>query len=706
VRRNRLLVRVPAALRARLGPAPAFAIAALLLAPVPVAAAPTGIEPGPRASSPPAVLLPPPPGTTTLVSPRRSGGFANGGSSEPSISENGRWVAFTSVATNLVAAGVATPPNPAVFVRDRTTGTTIMVPPPSGASGGGSAGEPSISADGNVVAFSYQAPVGAVLLVAGQAIYAWDRRSGQTDLVSRTTKGQAAGNSSAPSVSANGRYVAYTSLSPSISILDAGTNPDVFRYDRSTQRTVLVSAGPSGRSAGGSSTSPSISADGSLVAFVSDAGDAIVAEDTGAGDQVYVRDVRGGVTERISGPPGGGPADGVAEGPSISANGRYVAFESAASNLVAGDDGRFTDVFRRDRRTGTTELVSVTPAGTPGGDVSGQAAISADGQMVAFASAAPDLVGSATALGGIHLAALATRRSEVYERDLVTRETVLVSATPAGVPGGARSLIPVVGGGGRYVAFASTSATLVAGDKLAFADIFLRDFPPRPVLSPPVLDLGVQAVGGTGLPAAAVLTNTGLAPVRVSAASIAGASRREFSVVADACDGRTLRRGQACTVSVVFAPSRPGTLTATLQVADSAAGSPRSARLRGVGSPVAAGRVELDPAVGSPGIVTIATGSGFPPGAVVRLRWSFGITPRLGPIVADAGGRFRVQVLVLHGDQTGRRMLIAEPAPGTAPGAAFTPVSVPMLVTPASVAPPGFLLRRLIDLPLFMLFRG
>ncbi len=702
MRRNRLLVRVPAALKARRGPAAILAIATVLLAPLPVAAAPARIEPGPRSGTPPAVLLPPPPGTTTLVSPRRGGGFANGGSSEPSISENGRWVAFTSVATNLVAAGAATPPSPAVFIRDRTTGTTILVPPPSGVTGGGSAGEPSISADGNVVAFSYQAPVGAVLLVSGRAIYAWDRRTGRTDLVSRTTKGQAAGNSSAPSVSSNGRYVAYTSQSPSISLLDTGTNPDVFRYDRSTQRTVLVSAGPGGRSAGGSSISPSISADGNLVAFVSDAGDAIVAEDTGAGDQVYVRDIRGRVTERISGPPGGGPADGAAEGPSISANGRYVAFESAASNLVAGDDGRFTDVFRRDRRTGTTELVSVTPAGTPGGDVSGQAAISADGQMVAFASAAPDLVGGATALDAIHLAALATQRSEVYERDLVTRETVLVSVTPAGVPGGGRSLIPVVGGSGRYVAFASTSATLVAGDKLAFADVFLRDFPPRPVLNPPVLDLGEQAVDAPGLAAAAVLTNTGLAPVQVSAASIAGANRHSFSVVADACDGRTLRRGQACTVSVEFSPPRPGTQTATLQVPDSAAGSPRTARLRGVGSPRAAGRIELNPPVGPPGIVTIATGSGFPPGAVIGLRWSIGITPRLGPIVADAGGRFRVQVLVLHGDQTGRRMLIAEPAAGTA----FTPVSVPMLVTPASVAPPGFLLRRFIDLPLFMLFRG
>jgi len=668
---------------------PAIAVGA------PTAPAAGGTDPMPGA------VLPPPPGTTTLVSQRVGGGFADGGSTDPSVSANGRYVAFTSVATDLVAlAGTGVkPPSPAVFVRDRKSSTTIIVPLPPRASGGGSAGQPSISADGNVVAFTWLPPSTSLAASLGSLVLAWDRRTGATEIVSRQVTGAAADVSSAPSVSRDGRYVAYTSQNAGIVRTDARTNPDVFRYDRDTQQTALVSVGTNGLSASGSSTAPSISADGNMVAFVSDGGGSLVNEKTGPGTQVFVRDIAAARTEWISVTQDGGPANGPGSGPSISADGRYVAFESAASNLAPGDDGRFPDVFRRDRQAGITQMVSITPTGQPGGGTSGEAAISRDGRMVAFASVASDLVDVATGYGGGHLAALDTTTSEVFERDVDTGETILVSVATTGGPGGSRSLLPAVAGNGRYVAFASQAATLVAGDSGSGADIFLRDFPPFPTLTPAVLDLGSRAVGTAALPVAAVLANAGWSPIKVGLSTISGPAHGDFAIVADGCNGRTLYHTDACTISVAFVPTSEGSKAATLEVSDDAAGSPRIAQLRASGSQAS---LTIDPDIGPPGIVVIAQGSGFPAGASIRLRWSIGITAKLPPVTADASGSFRIQVLVFHSDVTGPRDLIAEPVDG----AAFPPVSVPMLVTMPSMVPSGFLLRRFIDLPLTLVIRG
>ncbi len=703
MRSSRLLVGLPAALRPGRGRAAALALALVLLSPAIAVGAPTAPS-GAGAAPISAAALPPPPGTTTLVSARVAGGFANGGSTEPSVSANGRYVAFTSVATDLVAlAGTKIqPPSPAVFVRDRRSSTTIIVPLPPGVSGGGSAGQPAISADGNVVAFTWVPPTPAstvVVVPVGPLVLAWDRRTGTTEVVSLEASGAYAYGSSTPSVSRNGRYVAYTSLNAGIVRQDAGTNADVFRYDRNTHQVVLVSAGPNGLSVDGSSTAPSISADGNLVAFVSDAGSLLVNAKPGSGTQVYLRDLTAGRTEWISVTQGGGPADGPASGPSISANGRYVAFASAASNLAPGDDGRFSDVFRRDRQTGSTVMVSVTPTGQPGGGTSGEAAISRDGRMVAFASVAPDLVEAATGYVGGQLAALDTTTSEVFERDVDTGETILVSVAMTGGPGGSRNLLPAVAGNGRYVAFASQAATLVAGNSGSTADIFMRDFPPFPTLTPAVLDLGSRAIGTAALPAAAVLANAGWTPVKVGQSTITGPAHGDFTIVADGCNGRTLHHTNACTISVAFVPTSNGSKTATLEVSDDAAGSPRTAQLRASGSQAS---LTIDPDIGPPGIVVIASGSGFPAGASIRLRWSAGITPTLPPVVADASGRFRIQVLVFHSDVTGPRDLIAEPVDGTS----FPPVSVAMLVTMPSMVPPGFLLRQFIDLPLSLVIRG
>ena len=373
-----------------------------------------------------------------------------------------------------------------------------------------------------------------------------------------------------------------------------------------------------------------------------------------------------------------------------------MAFESSATNLVPGDTNGAADVFRKDRTTGTMTLVSVTSAGTQAKGSSGQAAISADGHVVAFASTASDLVAMT---GGVAPAAQFFLITEVYARDVDAGQTVLVSATPTGDKGGGSSQAPAVSGDGRFVAFASTAGSLVPGDGNGLSDAFLRDMPPAPLLTPPVLDLGARAVGLTSLPVAAILSNTGWSALAVTGASITGAMAADFRVVADSCAGAVLHRAEACTVSVTFTPSAPGERTATLEVADAFTGSPRTARLRGMAS---LSKVELDPPIGPPGTVTIATGSGFPPNTAVRLQWSLGITPHLKPIVTDSSGGFRVQVLVFHNDQTGPRELLADAVDGST----FPETAARMFISQAPTVPPSFVILRLLDLPLVMVMRG
>lgn len=636
--------------------------------------------------------LPQPAGTTSLVSVRFGGGFPGGGSRMAAISSSGRYVAFASGAADLVAGDA----NGAVdvFVRDRLNGTTILLPLPGGRTvpSGGQAYEPSISANGSVVAFTYLSPS---LAAAGQqVVMAWDRRTGNTQIVSRSLRGTA-GGSHAPSVSGDGRYVAYTSDNGIIVTNDNNEAEDVFRYDRTTQTSALVSVGVGGDAAGG--REPSIDGDGSVVAFTSDGGDTIVPQNTGRGAQVYVRDMNAGRTTLVSLTADSQPASGPAQAPSISDDGHVVAFASSAGNMVPEALQAPAQVYRRDLQAGTLDLVSVAKDGSAAPAVSGMPAISRDGRMVAFISLSANLVAAAP---GFRLVAVSRIQTEVYLRDVVAKQTALISVTTSGRPAGAGSLEPSVGGNGRFVAFASDSPALVRGDDNQASDVFVRDLPPAPRLNPAVVDFGTRAVGAPVTSAAGILFNAGWGPLAVSGATVAGAQAADFRVQVDGCAGKVLYRGEACTVTLGFTPSARGTRTATLRVADGFTGSPRTARLTGRASQAL---IKLDPPVGPQGIVTVASGSGFPPGARVRLSWSVGITPRLPVVTVDANGRFKIQVLVFHNDRIGPRDLVAQ----SAGGSPFPTLSVTMLVGVRSMAPPGFLTSgRAFDLPLMLMFRG
>src|SRR5207248_5589264 len=155
--------------------------------------------------------------------------------------------------------------------------------------------------------------------------------------------------------------------------------------------TRRVSVSSAGVEASGYSSGPSISADGRFVAFRSDAAN-LVADDTNNVADVFVHDRQTGETQRVSVSTAGAEANGVSQRPAISADGRYIMFTSAASNLVAGDTNYSWDVFVHDRESGETLRVSVSSDGVQGTRSSFGGAISADGRYVAFASTASNLV--------------------------------------------------------------------------------------------------------------------------------------------------------------------------------------------------------------------------------------------------------------------------------------------------------------------------
>jgi Tol biopolymer transport system component len=337
-------------------------------------------------------------GQTTLVSVGL-GGQANGASSNARISADGRFVVFTSQATNLVADdtnGVAD-----VFVRDLTSGQTARVSvSASGQQGDGPSGEaPSdISADGGVVSFSSAASN----LVAGDTnrirdVFAAVRATGAVERVSVAGDGSeaAAGASDASAISADGRYVAFASTAPNLVAGDTNLAADVFVHDRQTGSTERASVSAAGEQAAGSSSlrPGGLSADGRLVAFETAA--PLAAGDTGGSD-VYLRDLSTATTERISVNPAGVGANANAGAAAISSDGRYVAFESSATNLDPADSGFDEDVFVRDRVAGATRLISTSGSAI---QISQTAAISGDARFIGFASTAPDLAAPDSAQG-------------------------------------------------------------------------------------------------------------------------------------------------------------------------------------------------------------------------------------------------------------------------------------------------------------------
>ncbi|HYN39719.1 MAG TPA: hypothetical protein VES39_10755, partial [Rhodospirillales bacterium] len=297
-------------------------------------------------------------GTTTRVSTDSAGNQANDWSDDLSVSADGRQVAFQSYASNLMAGD--TNGTPDVFLKDLTTGVTTPINTDSaGEKGNSGSVDVSISADGRYVVFSSYASN----LVAGDTngtldVFLKDLTTGVTTRVSTDSAGQEAhGESRSPKISDDGRHVAFVSDARDLVAGDYTRGWSIFVKDLDTGVTTLVSADRQGIRGGDTFkwTPPSISADGRFVAFQSDAS-YWVEDDTNGKTDIFVKDLLTGTTTRVSVGISGQQANGNSDLASISADGQYVVFRSLASNLVPGDTNGKLDLFVRKLPTaGSTE---------------------------------------------------------------------------------------------------------------------------------------------------------------------------------------------------------------------------------------------------------------------------------------------------------------------------------------------------------------
>ncbi len=418
-----------------------------------------------EAESPPAPKGPvsTSPGTIELVSVDSAGNQANGFSTQLAISADGRFITFVSVATNL-APGDTNDEND-IFIHDRQTGITERVSVDSaGNQADGSSDAPAISANGRFVTFVSTASNLVPADINGETdILVHNRQTGITERVSIDSAGnQADGSSEGPAISADGRFVAFVSAASNLVPSDTNRESDVFVHDRQTRATERVSVDSAGSQADGSSAAPAISPDGRFVAFESKAGN-LVPGDTNGESDIFIHDRETGITQRVSVDSAGSQADGSNDAPAISADGRFVAFESKASNLVPRDFNRRQDVFVHDLQTGTTERVSVDSTGNQASGPTDAPAISADGRFVAFQAGHANLVPGDT-----------NRRQDVFVHDRQTGITEQVSVDGAGYQGNDHSGLPSISGDGRFIAFWSLASNLVSGDTSLSQDVFVH----------------------------------------------------------------------------------------------------------------------------------------------------------------------------------------------------------------------------------------
>jgi len=404
---------------------------------------------------------------TTRVSVDSTGAQANNLSRSPSISADGRFVAFESDATNLVTGDTS---NRDVFVHDRHPTTTRVSVNSAGVQGNYPSFLPAISADGRYVAFESV----ATNLVAGHGvlgisdIFVHDRQTGETTLVSVDSAGvQGNDHSYRSSISADGQYVAFESDATNLVPGDTNSATDIFVHDRVTGATSRVSVASDGTQTELLSNNgyPSISADGRFVAFRSTASNLLGAgNDTNGSWDIFVHDRVTGATSRVSVASDGTPANSHSNVPSISADGRFVAFESDATNLIAGDTNGATDIFVHDRQTGVTTRVSVDSAGGQAYTSGDSSSISADGRFVAFMSNAWNLVAGDT-----------NGTQDIFVHDRQTGVTTRVSVDSAGGQAAGMSYLPSISADGRFVAFWSNAANLISGDTNSVSDVFVHD---------------------------------------------------------------------------------------------------------------------------------------------------------------------------------------------------------------------------------------
>ncbi|HEV8113159.1 MAG TPA: calcium-binding protein [Planctomycetota bacterium] len=419
--------------------------------------------------------------TTEWISRNASGGISDNWSVNPAITRDSRFVAFASYATDIVFGD--TNGGWDVFVRDRLTGTTERVSVDSnGVEGDDWSGDfpqsIAISADGRFVAFGSR----ATNLVSGDTssnydTFVRDRLTGTTERVSVDSAGGEQDGLSAygVAISEDGRYVAFISNATNLVAGDTNGVLDVFVRDRQAGTTERVSVDSAGGEANGASDfggTLGFSADGRFVVFSSSASN-LVPGDTNGVQDVFVKDRQTGTTERVSVASGGAEGDLSSRLPAISADGRFVAFMSDATDFVAGDTNGLPDVFVHDRQSGATTLVGLNSSGIPatwGSD--GPVGLSADGRYVLFMSGSPNLFpGNPYQFG------------HVFRHDRETGITTQADIGSFGSNPDGGGYTGAITDDGQHIAFMSHATNLVQGDTDFGRDVYVHDFLPANVAS-------------------------------------------------------------------------------------------------------------------------------------------------------------------------------------------------------------------------------
>jgi len=414
----------------------------------------------------------------------------------PAVSADGRWIAFDSRATNLVSGDTNLARD--VFLRDLASGTTTRVSVSStGLEANNESQTPAVSADARYVAFASLAS-NLVLNDTNNAVdvFVRDTLAGTTLRVSVDSSGaQAFGVSVDPEISADGRFVVFTSSAANLVSGDGNGVDDVFLRDLVSGLTTRISVSSAGLEGNLRSGLAALSDDASRVAFSSLASN-LVANDTNVAWDVFLHELATGQTTRISISSTGTQGNADSRYPSLSADGRFVAFASFAHNLVPGDFNNMSDVFVHDALTGQTTLESISALGVQGNDTSEFPALSDDGQTVAFMSAAANLVP-----GDFNDTA------DIFVRQRPSGQVALASVDSSGIQGDDLSFFPALPADGSAVAFMSLATNLDPGDTNGTWDAFLREFQGGGVVtyctaSTTSIPLCQAAIHATGTPSA------------------------------------------------------------------------------------------------------------------------------------------------------------------------------------------------------------
>ena len=392
----------------------------------------------------------------------------------PQVNADGRYVIFVSADTYLVAGDSNSQTD--VFWKDMVTGEIqIVSSSASGTLGNGESTYGDISADGTLVVFSSIASN----LAGGDsngysAIFLKNITTGALRLVSTDASGTA-GNlrSYHPRITPDGSMVVFDSTSTNLVAEASGVYANVYLKSIDTGEIWLVSSDASGIIGDSESKNPDVSADGRYVAFES-ASTNLVSGDINSLRDVFVKDMETGAVELISVSTDGTQSNGSSSLPSISADGRYVVFMSHSDNLIAEDTNNEYDIFLRDRETGTTTCISMGEDGLIGNDYSQGGSISDDGRYVTFYSNA-DLVSE----DNTHL--------DVYVYNTQDKTLFLASVDSNDQIGNGYSRYPAISGDGRVVVYRTSSTNLAPGDTNGVDDIYVRTFAELPSEAPTLL---------------------------------------------------------------------------------------------------------------------------------------------------------------------------------------------------------------------------